>query len=252
MSGFNFAINPYVGCPHVCIYCYAEFMQKMSGHTEAWGEFVDVKEFDEKSLAKFLSSYKGERIFMSSVTDCYNPFEAKFKNTRKILEILSGSNVNLQILTKSKLVLRDTDLFKTMPNLKVGLSFSILDENLRAVFEPRASRINERLDALKTLKEQGIKTFLFVAPIFPVITPAVKFAQDYSDLADEIMFDRLNLYPAFKDKILAFIGRNFPHLLSLYKQIYLFGDNSYWTDLTADLEEILSEQKANYKICFKD
>lgn len=227
-------------------------MQKMSGHPEKWGEFVDIKEFDESSLEKFIRNYKGERIFMSSVTDCYNPFEAKFKNTRKVLEALANSDVNLQILTKSSLLMRDIDLFKTMPNLRVGLSFSVLDENLRAVFEPRASRISERLDALKTLKEQGIKTFLFVAPIFPVITPAVKFAQDYSDLADDIMFDRLNLYPAFKDKILAFIGRNFPDLLSLYKQIYIFGDNSYWTDLTANLEEILSEQKANYKICFKD
>ena len=159
-------------------------MKKMSGHTEAWGEFVDVKEFDENSLKKFLDGYKGELVFMSSVTDCYNPFEAKFKNTRKALEIFANSNANLQILTKSKLVLRDVDIFKTMPNLKVGLSFSTLDENLRAVLEPRASKISERLYALRELKKQGVRTFLFVAPIFPAVTPAVKFAEHYGDLAE--------------------------------------------------------------------
>lgn len=225
-------------------------MKKMSGHTEAWGEFVDVKEFDENSLKKFLDGYKGERVFMSSVTDCYNPFEAKFKNTRKALEFFANSNVNLQILTKSKLVLRDVDIFKTMPNLKVGLSFSTLDENLRTVLEPRTSKISERLDALRELKKQGVRTFLFVAPIFPIVTPAVKFAEHYGDLADEILFDRLNLYPAFRDKILAFIGRNFPHLLELYKRIYLFGDDFYWTELRANLEEILNGKKLKYKIFF--
>ncbi|WP_301952210.1 DUF5131 family protein [Campylobacter sp. CCUG 57310] len=250
MSGFNFAINPYVGCPHACIYCYAEFMQKMSGHSEKWGEFVDIKEFDESSLEKFMRNYKGERIFMSSVTDCYNPFEAKFKNTRKVLEALANSDVNLQILTKSSLVVRDINLFKTMPNLRVGLSFSTLDENLRAVFEPRSSRISERLDALRSLREQGVKTFLFVAPIFPVITPAIKFAQDYGGMTDEIMFDRLNLYPAFKDKILAFIGRNFPHLLGLYKQIYIFGDDSYYAGLKSNLQDVLNANKLQYKIFF--
>ncbi|MDO5046796.1 MAG: radical SAM protein [Campylobacter sp.] len=227
-------------------------MRKFRSGDERWGEFLDIKEFDESSLEKFIRNYKGERVFMSSVTDCYNPFEAKFKKTRKVLEALANSDVKLQILTKSSLVLRDIDLFKTMPNLRVGLSFSTLDENLRAVFEPRASKVNERLNALRSLKEQGVKTFLFVAPIFPAITPALKFAQNYGDLADEIAFDRLNLYPAFKDKILSFIGRNFPHLLSLYKQIYLFNDNSYWHELAANLDEILSSKRANYKIFFKD
>lgn len=227
-------------------------MTKFRKSDERWGEFLDIKEFDDSSIKKFIRNYKGERVFMSSVTDCYNPFEAKFKKTRKVLEILANSDIKLQILTKSNLVLRDIDLFKTMPNLKVGLSFCVLDENLRAVLERGASKISERIDALKSLKEQGVKTFLVVAPIFPVITPALKFARDYVDLADEIAFDGLNLYPSFRDKILSFIGRNFPDALSLYKQIYLFNDNSYWRELAANLDEILSSKRANYKIFFKD
>ncbi len=69
----GYAINPYVGCPHGCIYCYAEFMRGVTGHKEAWGEFLDAKDFDTASLVKFAALHGGERVFMSSVTDCYKP-----------------------------------------------------------------------------------------------------------------------------------------------------------------------------------
>ena len=108
-------------------------MRRISGHSEEWGEFVDIKEFDENGIDKFLLGYKGQSVFMSSVTDCYNPVESKAKNTRKILEKLAGSEVKLQILTKSKLVLRDISLFKTMPNLRVGVSVSTLDNDLARI-----------------------------------------------------------------------------------------------------------------------
>jgi len=79
----GYAINPYVGCPHGCIYCYAEFMRGVTGHEESWGEFLDAKEFDTASLVKFVGLHGGERVFMSSVTDCYNSYEARFGVTRK-------------------------------------------------------------------------------------------------------------------------------------------------------------------------
>lgn len=250
IGDFNYAINAYTGCPHACIYCYAEFMRKISNHAEKWGEFIDIKEFDEGSLVKFKQNYNGEKVFMSSVTDCYNPLEAKFKKTRKTLEILAYSEVKLQILTKSRLVLRDIDLLSTMPNVRVGFSVCVTDENLRRIFEPRASRVDERLAALAALRAHGIKTFLFVAPIFPQITPAVKIAREYGGLGDEICFDRLNLYPTFRDRILSFIGRNFPDLLALYKQIYLFNDNSYWSELKDVLVRELSGSGAKFDIFF--
>lgn len=250
ISDFSFAINAYRGCPHACIYCYAEFMNKFRSGDEKWGEFIDIKEFDPIPLEKFMKNYKGEKLFMSSVTDCYNPFEVKFKNTRKTLEILANSDVKLFILTKSKLVLRDVDLFKTMPNLTVGMSFSTLEDELRKVFEPRASGISERLEALRVLKQEGVRTLLFVSPIFPAITPVFEFIDRYGDLADRMDFEGLNLYPAFRDRILAFIGRNFPSLLPLYKKIYLFNDRSYFEELKIELDTVLSERNIKYRIFF--
>ena len=238
----GYAINPYVGCPHGCIYCYAEFMRGVTGHEEAWGEFLDVKDFDMASLVKFAASHGGERVFMSSITDCYNPYEARFGLTRKVLETLAGSDTNLQILTKSSLVTRDIDLLQTMPNVRVGVSLSVIDERLRRMLEPCASSVAARIAAIKKLRAAGVKTYIFVAPIFPQITPVFDIISRYGDAADEIWFDRLNLYPNFRDKILAFIGRNFHALLPLYKQIYLFGDDGYFERLAGEIRLAVQEK----------
>jgi len=245
-----------VGCPHGCIYCYAEFMRGVTGHEEAWGEFLDAKDFDAASLVKFAASHGGERVFMSSVTDCYNPYEARFGATRKVLEAVAGSDTNLQILTKSSLVTRDIDLLRTMPNVRVGVSLSAVDESLRRMLEPRASPVAARIAAIKKLRAAGVKTYIFVAPIFPKITPVFDIISRYGDAADEIWFDRLNLYPNFRDKILAFIGRNFPELLPLYKQIYLFGDDGYFERLAGEIrlaaqEKFGSESGERVRIFFE-
>ncbi|WP_423903789.1 DUF5131 family protein [Campylobacter showae] len=238
----GYAINPYVGCSHGCIYCYAEFMRGVTGHEEAWGEFLDVKDFDTASLVKFAASHGNERVFMSSVTDCYNPYEARFGATRKVLETLAGSDTNLQILTKSSLVTRDIDLLQTMPNVRVGVSLSVIDEKLRRMLEPRTSSVAARIAAIKKLCAAGVKTYIFVAPIFPQITPVFDIISHCGDAADEIWFDRLNLYPNFRDKILSFIRRNFPALLPLYKQIYLFGEDGYFERL-ADEIRLAAQEK---------
>ena len=252
----GYAINPYVGCPHGCIYCYAKFMRGVTGHEEAWGEFLDVKDFDTASLVKFAASHGDERIFMSSVTDCYNSYEARFGATRKVLEALAGSDINLQILTKSSLVTRDIDLLQTMPNVRVGVSLSVIDEKLRRTLEPRASSVIARIAAIKKLRAAGVKTYIFVAPIFPQITPVFDIISHYGDAADEIWFDRLNLYPNFRDKILAFIGRNFPALLPLYKQIYIFGEDDYFERLADEIrlaarEKFGSESGERFRIFFE-
>lgn len=108
----GYSVNPYVGCPHACKYCYASFMKRFTGHTEPWGTFLDVKHW--KPIAN-PHKYDGERIVIGSVTDGYNPYEAEFRNTRRLLEELRGTQAELMICTKSDLVLRDLDLLKQFP-----------------------------------------------------------------------------------------------------------------------------------------
>ena len=108
----DYVINPYAGCTHKCIYCYARFMKRFTGHNENWGEFIDVKVNAPDLNPPDTTKYRGKSIFMSSVTDPYLPLEKKYELTRKILEKLIPLQPDLGILTKSDLVLRDIDLLR--------------------------------------------------------------------------------------------------------------------------------------------
>ena len=124
----GYSINPYVGCPFGCKYCYATFMKRFTGHQEDWGMFLDVKMWDK---IKNPEKYKGKTMIVGSVTDGYNYFESKYKRTRAFLEEMQGSGINLIITTKSNLVTRDIDLIKTYPNPLVAWSINTLDEDFK-------------------------------------------------------------------------------------------------------------------------
>lgn len=102
----DYVINPYVGCFHGCKYCYACFMKHFSKHDEPWGSFIDIK-YCTKPINK--NRLKGKTVFLSSVTDCYNKYEEKYRITRKILEQLVDVDCFVNISTKSDLILRDID-----------------------------------------------------------------------------------------------------------------------------------------------
>ena len=185
----DYVINPYVGCTHACKYCYASFMKRFTGHKEEWGTFIDIKRCDKEIDLKKL---KGKTVFMSSVTDCYNQFEEKYQLTRKILEQLIKAKAKINISTKSKLVLRDIDLLKQIENITVSMSINTLNESFRKDMD-KASTIQERLDTLKELHENGIYTILFISPIFPYITDYKKIVELSKEYIDEYWFENLNL-----------------------------------------------------------
>lgn len=100
----DYSVNPYVGCPHACKYCYASFMKRFTWHIEPWGTFLDVKCWEP---IKNPGKYRGKEFFVGSVTDPYNSQEAEYKRTRAFLEQMQGSGAKISIQTKSDLVLRD-------------------------------------------------------------------------------------------------------------------------------------------------
>ncbi|MFC1751442.1 radical SAM protein, partial [Pseudomonadota bacterium] len=164
LTGCDYVINPYVGCQHGCLYCYASFMKRFTNHEEDWGDFIDVKINSYQLLKGNLS---GKTVFISSVTDSWQPIEKKYKLMRKILPRLFLLNPRLSVLTKSDLIVRDIDLLRKFKHHEVGISLSTLDENLRKQVEPLASSVEKRINALKELKKAGLKTFTFISPILP-------------------------------------------------------------------------------------
>ena len=228
----DYVINPYVGCPHKCIYCYAEFMRRFTFHRQPWGDFLDVKRCGRKFD---ISRLAGARVSIGSVTDGYNPFEKKYRVTRGVLEQFVGSSIELGILTKSALVLRDIDLLRKIPHVSVGFSINTLDESVSRVTEPRASSIARRLDALRKLHEAGIGTWVFVSPIFPGLTDFRKIVDTCRVHADYIGFENLNLRGGYYSRVMQYIEDKHPGLLPLYEEIYRRKRKDYWVSLEREI-----------------
>ena len=260
----DYVINPYVGCPHACRYCYASFMRRLTNRNELWGDFLDVKRCSKPLGKKRLT---GKSVFMSSVTDCYNPLEAKYKVTRRILEELAPIECELSITTKSNLLLRDLDLLKARTRLfqrpatlfdessqdrcgiRVVSSINTLDEGFREEMD-RASTIAERLDMLEKCRREGIPTILFMSPIFPYITDFRAIVDRAATIVDAIWFENLNLRPGYKEDILAYIHARYPQYYQGYLAIYQRRDLSYWLALKEEIADYCTRVGVSYQIMF--
>ena len=247
--GSDFVINPYVGCTHSCIYCYARFMKKYTGHTEEWGHFVDVKINAPDLIPENIDKYKGKSILMSSVTDAYHPIEIKYKISRKILEKLIPLEPDLNILTKSDLVLRDIDLLKKFKNCLVTISLAILDEKLAKQIEPLASPPESRINALKELYRAGIKTAVFISPIFPEISDWQGIINRTKDFVKEYWFENLNPYFTVREGVINFLKSNKPELVKKYNEIWSEKSN-YWDEEERKIRNFCRDNKLIGKIYF--
>lgn len=199
-------------------------MKRFTNHPEPWETFLDVKYWSE---IKNPEKYAGKELFISSVTDPYNPQEEKFQRTRALHEQLKGSGVKLSIQTKSDLVLRDMDLIKKFPNARVGFSINTLDEDFRADMDQAVS-VERRLAAMKKLHDAGIRTSCFLSPIFPGITDVEAIIDRVKNQCNFIWLENLNLRGSYKSVILQYIREKHPELYPLYEEIYIQGSRTYW------------------------
>ena len=192
IPGIDYCVNPYTGCSHGCMYCYAEFMRRYSNHKEPWGSFVDAKANAPQVLEKQLRKAKRGHVYMSSVTDPYQPIEKTFRITRNCLEMLLKHDFPLSIQTKSSLVLRDMELISRFSSVEVGFTICMNNANAKRL-EPGASPPSERIRALKQLHDAGIRTYVFMGPLIPGVSDAVGIVRKTYDWADHYLIDRLNM-----------------------------------------------------------
>lgn len=230
----GYSVNPYVGCTHGCKYCYASFMKRFTGHSEPWGTFLDVKHWP---AIKNPQKYRGQRVVIGSVTDGYLPQEEKLGNTRRLLEQLKDSGAEILICTKSDLVVRDIDLLKEMEKVTVSWSINTLDENFKNDMDSAAS-IKRRLEAMKRVYDEGIRTVCFIAPVFPGITDIEAIFHRVKNQCDLVWLENLNLRGSFKKEILCYIRRKYPDLVPLYDAVYSRGDRSCFRELEQQAERL--------------
>lgn len=195
---YDYTVNPYTGCLHGCVYCYANFMRRFSGHLkDRWGGFVDVKVNLLEVLARELPSRPGGSIWLSSVCDPYQQVEAKYRLTRGAIELISKyPKFTISILTKNALVLRDLDLLKGLKSrVDIGFTITTFDHRAQPIFEPHASPVKDRIEAIRQLGEAGLETWVFIAPILPYVTE-IELENGLRQLADagvkKLMTDRYN------------------------------------------------------------
>lgn len=165
-------------------------MRRYSGHSEPWGEFVDVKVNAPEILRKQLERARRGTVWISSVCDPYQPLEAKYKLTRQCLEELSRKQFPVNIQTKSVLALRDLDVFLQFKEIEFGFTVTTDDEGIAKLFEPNAPSVKERILALEKIHCAGIKTFAFIGPLLPG-NPESLVAQ-LQGKADRVLIDRMN------------------------------------------------------------
>ena len=174
---FDSSMNPYKGCEHGCIYCYARPTHCYLGHSA--GLDFETKLYAKPNAAALLErelkkpGYKPETIVIGGNTDPYQPIERERRITRSILEVMSTTNHPLGIITKSALVARDIDILGPMAekNLaRVAVSITTLDRHVARAMEPRAATPSKRLDTVRRLADAGIPVTVMVAPIVPGLT----------------------------------------------------------------------------------
>ena len=175
--GFDRSINPYRGCEHGCIYCFARPTHAFLGLSP--GLDFETRLFAKTNAGQALErelaepGYQVRTIAIGTNTDPYQPIERRYRIMRRILEVLSAANHPVGIVTKSALVLRDLDILKSMAErglVKVALSVTTLDRKLARAMEPRASTPDKRLETVARLVDAGVPTSVMVAPIIPGLT----------------------------------------------------------------------------------
>ena len=241
----GYSVNPYVGCPHACRYCYASFMKRFTGHTEDWGTFMDVKEWPAITNPR---KYAGQKVIVGTVTDGYNPLEEKFGKTRLLLEQLKDSGSDILICTKSDLVLRDLELLREINKrnrLTVSWSVNTLDEAFKDDMDSAVS-IERRLAAMKQVYDAGIRTVCFISPVFPGITDLEAIFERAKDQCDLIWLENLNLRGGFKAGIMSYIAEKYPELLPLYEEIYNRKNRSYFEALEKKAEEMAKKHNCRF------
>ena len=159
----GYTANLYKGCTHGCTYCYAP---SLTHDERRWGSYVDVKVNAPEVMERELRGLRKDQVFLSSASDPYQPVEAKYKLTRRCLEVLRRNRFPVSILTRSPLVLRDLDLIRSLDWARVGMSITTVPDRK---FEPGVPPLHRRIDTLKRLVKAGITTWVSLAPVIPGI-----------------------------------------------------------------------------------
>ena len=237
---FSWTINPYRGCEFACKYCYARYTHEFMELRDpaAFERMIYVKQDVVRQLRRDLRKVKqDEMIAIGTATDPYQPAERRYEVTRSILEELARcEGLDIGIVTKSNLVVRDADLLREIRRrnkMYVNLTVTTLDYRLAHILEPRAPRPDLRLAAVRELNNAGVDAGVICAPVLPDITDGVRELDALVKATKEhggkyVYANPLFLKPCSASVFLPFLEKEFPHLVEKYRARY--GEKAFVSD----------------------
>lgn len=254
IPGMTYCLNPYTGCSHGCIYCYATFMRDYSNHTEEWGHFVDVKINLLEILSREVKKKKTGHVCIGTVADPYQTAEQKYQLTRLAIKILKEHNFPFEILTKSSLIVRDLDLIKDYDNCSVEITITTIDDNIRKLFEPNADSVENRLLCLEKLVSAGIKTSVFFGPVLPYFSDNDEAINKIFDTLEavsikRILVDKLNYQDKKVPIIIEKLKSSYPNAIGYYQDL-MKKPNNYEGKLRQRILKIAQNKKINVEVLF--
>ena len=231
MGEYDYTLNPYSGCSFGCTYCYAAFFSMSREKRDKWGHWITFKENAVGKMERFKRSLDGKLIYMSSVTDPYQPIERKLKITRDLLEILAKRHKpKLVVQTRSPLVVRDCDLFHRIEDnggrVQVNMTVTTDDEDIRRTFEPYCPSNSVRMRAIAEIMAAGIDACITMTPLL-LVKDAHAFSESLLEtgakrfIAQPFHFQRGKFIASTRKEAFAIMAKKLGSAPSSFREDYL-------------------------------
>ena len=246
LENFRYQVDPYVGCGHCCHYCYVlslaetDWTREILMHADIVGQ-----------LRAEIDGIPPQKLYLGYYTDPYQPCEADHRQTRKVLELLREKGFSASILTKSDLVLRDIDILADMNDAGVSISVAFNANKERGLFEAHTMDTEDRIAALRQIKEAGLGTGALVCPVIPYITDAFQLIDMLQPLADSIWVYGLSITDPDGENsrnTRRILNDHFPDLAARIEPVISEKDHPYWAELRERLEMVKEERGLNLNI----
>jgi DNA repair photolyase len=229
----NYQVDPYIGCEHYCYYCYA-----LNQAETDWSKEVLIHKDITGRLESELTGILPQAIYMGWQTDPYQPCESNYRQTRQVLELLLAKDFSASILTKSDLVLRDTDLLQKMNGAAVSASVAFNNNYVRRLFEANTIDTEARIDALRKLKTAGLRTSALICPVIPYITDVIPLIDILTPHTDKIWIYGLSILNRSDQNwqnVERILESHFPDLREQIETVVFSKGHSYWANLKQEL-----------------
>ena len=256
-TAFGWMINPYNGCSHGCKYCYGMWQTRKDYST--WIKpsirkgLIEKLKDDIRIIRRTDEICSIRDIFLGSITDSYQPLEAEYKQTRQVIEELMANELPFTILTKSKLILRDIDLIKGYKWCRAGPTITSFDETFRRDLEPFTACYDERIEVLKTLKANGISTYLSGEPIMPIeVSNPLEIVcklKEYVDLFDFGLYTNKSRYDYTPGKYKKYYKNDAYHVLVFKRVIAYCEQNNITCSNSSHSRAFFKRNKLPFKEC---